>query len=191
MRIKLQERIRRPWSAFILTSIVIVASLLLIRSLKGPPTPKDETSSLAPYTSSPEAGMERFNLIETVDGAKKWMLTSNQAQFLKEEIQLEGFNLVFFEEEKPILTLSAKKGVLDQKVRDIKTASNVMVVDGSGKMKLVTSNLWWRANPGVLTTEDKLTLTKDGVRIMGKGLIMDPKMERVEIKKKARIRIEE
>lgn len=131
-------------------------------------------------------GIEGLELVETVNGVKLWKISASESEFFEDEVRLKGIDIVFFEKEEPILNLSAKEGLLDRKTKDIKVSSNV-VVKTQAKTRITTTSLTWQANPKILFTTDRFTLTRDDTRIVGRGLVMDPKMERLEIKEQVGI----
>lgn len=166
----------------------VLAGIVFFYLFKGV-SPKKEIFSSIPNTTQPELGMERFELIETVNGVKRWRLTSTEAQFFEDVVRLKEIDVVFFKDDQAILNISGEKGALGRQNKDIRVYSNVVAIGDQDKAKLTTSSLTWQPDPGVLFTPDKFTLIRNDTRIVGKGLKMDPEMEQLEIKENVAIEI--
>jgi lipopolysaccharide export system protein LptA len=70
---------------------------------------------------------------------------------------------------------------VDRKTKKIKIYSKV-VAKGQNGLTLTASTLVWNPKNELIATEGKFTLQKEGLKIEGKALKMNPKMEKVEVK---------
>lgn len=158
----------------IMVSLLPVCIYLLI---KAPP----ERVQPPVESIQPDIKLEGFTLIETQGKLKRWSLASKSAVVCGEMTKLKDIELKIFNGEKPILELAAESGTLNRKAQTIKAHSKV-VAKGRDGLTLTTSALLWDPAKGLITTEGRFALRKDGIRIKGEALKMDPGMERVEAK---------
>ena len=66
--------------------------------------------------------------------------------------------------------------------KDMDAYSNVIVVSEDG-VRLETESLHWDEDADLISTEDPVTLIQEGKKIQGVGMVSDPSLTDVRIKK--------
>lgn len=129
--------------------------------------------------------MRRVRLVEKKGGHKEWELLARKAEFDKSEnrINLEDIKATFYPLNRKPITISSKKGIVNDENKDIKLIGDVLIKSDDG-YKLNTENLLWIASKRVLETDDLVKITGERFKITGSGLISNIDSQDIKIKRR-------
>ncbi|MBI3813636.1 MAG: LPS export ABC transporter periplasmic protein LptC [Nitrospinae bacterium] len=127
--------------------------------------------------------MRRVRLVEKKGGHKEWELLARKAEFDKSEnkINLEDIKATFYPADRKPITISSKKGIVNNENKDINLIGDVLIKSDDG-YKLNTENLLWIASKRVLETDDFVKITGERFKITGNGLISNIDSQDIKIK---------
>ncbi|MBD3180100.1 MAG: LPS export ABC transporter periplasmic protein LptC [Candidatus Latescibacteria bacterium] len=124
-----------------------------------------------------------FTTIESDSGKAKWKITAPVARVYSSRDLLVTDNPViyFYDEEGEITSVvTADKGEIDQKTRDLTAIGNVVVKSREGYL-LETESLIWVQQKGRIQTEDYVKFTRDGDVVEGYGFRGYPGLKEFDI----------
>lgn len=174
--------------------IILVLTLIVILFLmKNGNKTRQEDKIFPAEPSGAELGLSGFHLIETIGGKPQWELWAKKAEVSKTQTNLEEIKCVFFsskQDNEPILNVAAKKGILDTQTRDIELSNDVKAVTKDGA-EFITDTLRWRAKSEILITPGKVSVIYGKAHLSGYGLEIDSGKDRIEIKEKVQITIQD
>lgn len=139
----------------------------------------------------PTLEIKNFRLVQTMGRDKQWELNAEEAYEYegRDEIEIHKTQVTFFKKGNiPVLTLKANEGIVGSESRDIKLRGSVEAITPDG-MKINTESLLWSAKNEKLVTNDRVVVTKSGVRVEGIGLEADATMERLQVKKNVMVKV--
>lgn len=127
--------------------------------------------------------MRRVRLVEKKGGHKEWELLARKAEFDKSEnrINLEDIKATFYPVDRKPITISSKKGIVNNENKDIKLIGDVFIKSDEG-YKLNTESLLWIASKRILETDDFVKITGERFKITGSGLISNIDSQDIKIK---------
>lgn len=132
----------------------------------------------------PSSVIENFNLIETNQGRKMWVLGASRALVYraKEKILVETLTVNFFNSQGEMVShLVAPAGELNTKNRDMSARCGV-IVKTRDSTTLNTDSLFWQNDSARIVTRSRVTITRrDKTKIEGMGLITDPELKKIVI----------
>lgn len=181
---------------FLIFSVLSVIIILLIINSKLKVSPLSDISSKSlafiptRVGETPKLEIQNFKLIQTAGEKKQWELEARSALEYEDgvEIQIKDTTIKFFKDNKVVLTLKANEGIVDLTTKDIRIGGKVDAISSDG-MQLKTETLQWLDADEKLVTEEKIVLTRAGVKIEGKGLEADVSLGRLQIKHNARVEV--
>lgn len=138
----------------------------------GPPA-----SSLGPATES----VSTFTLVgHDPTGRKKWDVQGQTADLLGEMVHLSPVAATSYGD--VTVHLTAKRGQFHKTRQDVHLEEEVVVTTSDGA-KLTTNSLDWAAEKGMSTTSDWVTVTRPGMKVVGKGGVGFPKLKRIRLER--------
>jgi len=164
-----------------ITTMRSVFCLPLVIILFGCPQGKKEAP---PVEEPPSTVIDNFNLIETNQGRKMWVLQASKALVYqsKERIVVEAVAINFFNVTGELVSnLVAPTGELNTKNRNM-TARGGVVVKTQDSTTLNTDSLFWQNDSARIITRSRvLIVRRDQTKIEGMGLVTDPELKKIEI----------
>ncbi|OGF97630.1 MAG: LPS export ABC transporter periplasmic protein LptC [Candidatus Glassbacteria bacterium RBG_16_58_8] len=133
---------------------------------------------------SPDQVIEGFAMIITDQGVKKSRFRARRAMIFQDEgmVESEDVHVEFFRSNgEHYSTITADRGVLYTKTKDMDAYRNVVVVSHDN-IRLETESLHWDEDQDLITTDDPVTLIQGGKRIQGIGLVSDLSLTDVKIR---------
>lgn len=136
----------------------------------------------------PKLEIQNFKLVQTLGEQKQWELEASNALEYEEgdEVQIKNASIKFFKNNKVVLILKSKEGIVDLKTKNIRIAGDVDAVSPEG-MELKTENLQWVSKDEKLVTDDNIAFTKSGIIIKGKGLQADVSLGKLQVKESVQV----
>lgn len=130
---------------------------------------------------------EGFNLEGYADnGEKAWDVNGEKADIIGQTVEITHVNANRFGKE-PV-NLKADQGTIDRAQGDIRLKDNVIITAQQGA-QLKTDSLNWHKEKDLLTTEDRVKLTDQGMEADGTGLTAHPGLKTAQMNKDVSVRI--
>lgn len=129
-----------------------------------------------------------FQLNESVSGKRFYSLNARVAIVWENEsrIDVETLEVVFYDEaDQTYSRLTADEGTVWMKTEDLVSRGNV-VVETSDSSVLKTDSLAWSNSRRIIHTEADVTIESPKGVIVGRGLIADAQLSKIEIKSEVR-----
>lgn len=138
----------------------------------------------------PEMEIKDFKLIQTTGKVKEWELYAVRAVEYESEEEIEIFEtkINFYKGDKISLVLKADTGTVNLSSKNIYIKGTVDAVTPDG-IHLKTESLLWVSSRKRLVTEDRVVVTRGGMRIDGVGLEADVGLGKLDIKKDVNVRV--
>lgn len=137
--------------------------------------------SLSPLFAQQEQPQqfEDFNLTGYSEGgAKAWDVNSDTADVMGNEIEMTNVDANTYGEQKA--NLKAQTGLVNKESGNMHLEKDVVITTDDGG-KLVTNSLDWQKNDDLVTTEDDVFITKEGLNAEGKGAKARPGLNMAQI----------
>lgn len=122
-------------------------------------------------------------MYEAKGGFLNWILEAAQATFEEnsERISMTAPQMVFKKEEKEVSKISGNRGTMSVKQNLITLSGNVRGRDVAENISLTTSRLNYDMKAKKIWTDEAFTLTRNGVKVEGRGLRANGDLTEIEI----------
>jgi len=135
-----------------------------------------------------EQSMEDFSFYGVGDkGKKNWDLAGKSADIGSEVIKLNDIVSNFYGE-KDTVKLTAEKGAFNRTAGNLHLQDEVVVTSTSGA-RLTTDSLDWDRKNQLVTTPDKVNITREDMVITGQGAQGFPDLNKVNLNKNVQVDI--
>ncbi len=132
------------------------------------------------YAAEIPQHFEGFDLVGYTDGNKKsWDIKGDTAEIQGNDVALTNITANAYGDEN--MHLTAKDGTLDKATGHMHLEKDVVITTETGA-KLVTDSLDWQRNKDLVTTDDKVVLTKEGMKAVGTGMEGHPNLKTATMK---------
>ncbi|MFA5088478.1 MAG: LPS export ABC transporter periplasmic protein LptC [Candidatus Omnitrophota bacterium] len=130
---------------------------------------------------------EGFNLQGYTDGGEKsWDVNGDTADILGNTIKITNVVANSYGEQQ--MNLKAKTGTLDKQSGNILLEKDVVITSDSGA-QLVTDSLDWQKNEDLVTTDDNVTITQEGMVATGKGMTAHPNLKLAQLNEDVTVKV--
>ena len=135
----------------------------------------------------PSEGMRGVSLRNFREGNTSWVLEADSASVFRDRkrVETEAVAIDFFEGDRHVSKLTARKGVLLQATDDLEARGDVRVVTDDGAV-LRTEVLFWDHAKARIYTEEPVEIQRGDDVLAGIGMEADPGLNHVQIKKSVR-----
>ena len=116
-------------------------------------------------------------------GNKSWEIQADSGRQFVDRMTVANVRFRLLEEGRPASGGEVDKVVVDIKSSDLFFEGKVKLTSYTDGSELLTSNLKWIVRDKKLTTEDKVVFRREGLTTEGWGLIADPELGEIEIKR--------
>ena len=146
--------------------LLLTVAALLIWALWPPPPPPPKPAP----TAESKARMETLALTEIQEGDKRWTLEAQNADFLKDQnqIQITGVKVQFYGGPDKMISVKAQEGLINTKTRILTLKGDVEMV--SGNLRITTSIATYQPAGRLLLAPEEVTLEEPRMKVQGKGL---------------------
>ena len=172
--------------------ILPLPGLLLVLAVIGCAEDQAATEATAPGPA-PRRPTEQFfdyQLVETDNGIRQWVLESDQ--MLKysdqEDVELVGVKMDFYREGEHFSVLTADSGRAHLLTHDVHTWGNVVVITDDGR-RLDTEELFYSNETQRIHNDVFNTMLRAGSVVTGNGLETTPDLKYIEIKQDFQARV--
>ena len=120
-------------------------------------------------------------------GEKQWEIEGETARMVTEEIVFLKIKATSFHEGTSVI-LTADKGKYDRKRGQLQLEGNVEAATSDGGY-LSTDKAFWSTGTEEVTTESLVTVKKDGIVIVGRGILAKTGLKTATFKKEIKVKI--
>ena len=140
------------------------------------------------YADDPAQKFQGFNLEGYTDnGEKSWELNGETADILGSKIKISKVDADMYGEQKANLT--AETGVIDQASGNIHLEKDVVITSERGT-QMQTDSLDWNRNEDLVTTQDDVRITDQGLVVTGTGMKAQPGLKTAQIDEDVKVTAE-
>ena len=158
---------------------LLLAGILIWLVVKGKSTQAVLENS-TPNAKSPDAVIEKFHLVSTVQGEKKWELYSTKALLYQNQKQAYADDLYaeYYKKNKLVSTLTAAKGLINTETNETLVEGHVELLTENGS-KMETEKLSWNPDTDEIKTENRVHVYKGMDDITAVGMVADTQLNNV------------
>ncbi len=173
------RRLKRVYVAGLFAVLVIGTAGLVGRFVRVKIQPVEPPA--APVTGGATESVSTFTLVgHDPTGRKKWEVQGQTADLLGEMVHLSPVAATSYGD--VTVHLTAKRGQFHKSKQDVHLEEEVVVTTSDGA-KMTTDSLDWAAEKGMSTTSDWVTVTRPGMKVVGKGGVGFPKLKRIRLER--------
>jgi LPS export ABC transporter protein LptC len=146
-----------------------------------PPPPVQQPPQQAEYQ------IKEIHINETLEGNLRWTLNADQAEVYDQKgvTLMRKVTVQVFSKDGD-WTVTSDEGTLDNNRRDVALKGNVIIRSSDG-LEMRCSTLAWDNEKRALSTQDPVTINRQGTTITGKGLTVQMQEETAAIQEKVRV----
>jgi LPS export ABC transporter protein LptC len=146
-----------------------------------PPPPVQQPPQQAEYQ------IKEIHITETLEGNLRWTLNADQAEVYDQKgiTLMRKVTIQVFSKDGD-WTVTSDEGTLDNNKRDVSLKGNVIIRSSDG-LEMRTATLGWDNEKRALSTNDPVTISREGTTITGTGLAVQMQDETAAIQKKVRV----
>jgi LPS export ABC transporter protein LptC len=169
---------------FILLGVfaVLVMVLFFLREKSQPAPNSPET--VAQDEDSPDAIIEKFHLVSSFKGVKRWELYSDMARLYQAQRLAYSDNVYaqYYKKDKLVSTLTSDKAIINTETNATQAQGHVELVVENGS-KLVTDKLNWNPDTDQIKTDDWVHVFKGADEITAVGMTADTELNNIHFNK--------
>ncbi|MBF0385515.1 MAG: LPS export ABC transporter periplasmic protein LptC [Candidatus Omnitrophica bacterium] len=140
------------------------------------------------FSADVEQKIEGFTLNGYGDnGQKAWDVKGDTANMEGSQVILTNVNANTYGEQK--VNITADKGKLNQVKGDMILENDVVITNETGE-RLMTDSLHWNKDRDLVSTEDNVIITNEGVTVTGTGMNAHPGLKNAQINKNVTVMVD-
>jgi LPS export ABC transporter protein LptC len=165
---------------FVLSAILfaLVALLFFLRdkSKLAPNTPE----TVAQSEDSPDATIEKFHLVSTFKGIKRWEMYSDIARLYQTQRLAYSDNIYaqYYKEDKVVSTLTSDKAIINTDTNATEAEGHVVLIVENGS-RLDTEKLNWNPDTDEIKTDERVHVLKGSDEISAIGMTADTELNNI------------
>jgi LPS export ABC transporter protein LptC len=167
----------------LLLVITLIVAYIIGGSIFSSPPHKGRPSHLGHSAGSQvDLAIWGLHLTETKGNELLWEIEADSAHMYQHQqsAQLKNIKLTLYQEQEPVLWLEGERAELNMESRDAAIEGKVVARYQDGLTFETDSLNWWNQRR-LLSTPDKVRITKPHIQIQGRGLEADIGSERLRI----------
>ncbi|HXL73473.1 MAG TPA: LPS export ABC transporter periplasmic protein LptC [bacterium] len=169
---------------FILLGILAAVSLamFLLREKSQPLSNSPET--VAQDEDSPDAIIDKFHLVSSFKGIKRWELYSDIARLYQTQKLAYSDNIYaqYYKDNKLVSTLTADKAIINTETNATEAEGHVVLVT-ENESRLDTDKLNWNPDTDEIKTDEKVHVLKGSNEITAVGMVADTELNNIQFTK--------
>ena len=169
---------------FILLGILAAVSLVMffLRDKSKPAPNSPETT--AQDEDSPDATIEKFHLVSSFKGVKRWELYSDIARLYQTQKLAYSDNIYaqYYKENKLVSTLTADKSIINTETNATEADGHVVLIVENGS-QLETDKLNWNPDTDEIKTDERVHVLKGSDEITAVGMTADTELNNIHFNK--------
>ncbi len=174
---------------WLLGAAVLIIVILALGLLKNNPTPTTP-ETVSEGANSPDAIIEKFHLVSTVQGQKRWELFSDVARLYENQKQAYSDNVYaqYYKKDKLVSTLTADSAIVNTETNATQAVGHVELIVENGS-KLETDKLNWDPATDQIKTDGLVHVFKGMDDITAVGLVADTQLNNIRFNKDVRTQV--
>jgi LPS export ABC transporter protein LptC len=166
--------------------VVVLLGILALSTLalfflreKSKPVP-NSPETVAQDEDSPDAIIEKFHLVSTFKGVKRWELYSDMARLYQTQRLAYSDNIYaeYYKEDKVVSTLTSDKAIINTDTNATEAEGHVVLVVENGS-RLDTDKLNWNPDTDEIKTDEKVHVLKGSDEITAIGMVADTELNNI------------
>ncbi len=131
---------------------------------------------------------EGFDLVGYTEGGEKsWDLKGDTAQINGDNINITNVDANSFGEQN--MNVVAKTGKIDKKSGNMRLEEDVVITTDDGA-QMLTDSLDWQKEEDLVTTQDDVTILREGMKAEGTGAVAQPGLGTAQLNENVRVEYE-
>src|SRR5580692_1420290 len=165
---------------------IVVLALGLFKSNPAPTSPE----TVSEGANSPDAVIEKFHLVSTVGGQKRWEYFSDRARLYQNQKQAYSDNIYaqYYKKDKLVSTLTADSAIVNTETNATQAVGHVELIVENGS-KLETDKLNWDPETDQIKTDGLVHVFKGMDDITAVGLVADTQLNNIRFNKEVRTQV--
>ncbi len=161
---------------------VVAIGLFFLREKSQPAPNSPET--VAQDEDSPDAIIEKFHLISSFKGVKRWELYSDMARLYQSQRLAYSDNVYaqYYKKDKLVSTLTSDKAIINTETNATQAQGHVQLIVENGS-KLETEKLNWNPDTDQIKTDDWVHVYKGADEITAVGMTADTELNNIHFNK--------
>jgi LPS export ABC transporter protein LptC len=166
---------------FILFGILAVALAGLFFLREKTQLPPDSPEAVAQEEDSPDATIEKFHLVSSFKGVKRWELYSDMARLYQTQKLAYSDNIYaqYYKDNKLVSTLTADKAIINTDTNATEADGHVVLIT-ENKSQLDTDKLNWNPDTDEIKTDEKVHVLKGSNEITAVGMVADTELNNIQ-----------
>ncbi len=165
---------------FIVLSLLVVACVAFFFLRVKKPAETNAPETVAQSEDSPDAIIEKFHLISTVRGVKRWELYSDKARLYQTQKLAYSDNVYaqYYKKDKLVSTLTSDKAIINTETNATQAQGHVELIVENGS-KLETNKLDWNPDTDQIKTDEPVHVFKGSDEINAVGMVADTELNNI------------
>ena len=170
------RRKRILWFLFLSAVVIGILFWSLSQSKPKPSSPE----AISQGQDSPDAVIEKFHLVSTVQGQKRWTMDADNARFYQsqKEAYADVIYAQYYKNDKLISTLTSEKAIINTETNATQATGHVELIVENGS-KLETEKLNWEPDTYLIKTDSRVHIYKGMDDITATGLVADTALNNI------------
>ena len=172
-------RAQRGKLFWLLAGLVLLISFLYWALTRN--VPRENPGAVTLGENPPDAVIEKFHLISTVGGKKRWELFSTTAKVYQDQKKAFADEIYaqYYKNDKIASTLTAEKAVINTETNSTQALGHVELIVENGS-KLETDDLFWDPATDQIKTDGRVHIYKGMDEITATGLLADTQLNNIK-----------
>lgn len=137
------------------------------------------------YAQDESQHLEGFNLVGYGEGGgKAWDLQGSTATIKDSEISIVDVDANSYGQEN--MNVTSKSGHIDKQSGNMRLEKDVVVTTETGT-KMLTDSLVWQKEKDLVSTEDDVTILRENMKAVGKGMTAQPGQSKAQLDKEVKV----
>jgi len=168
---------------------VLLIGLLALGLLKSKPAPTSP-ETLSQGENSPDAIIEKFHLVSTVQGKKRWEFYADIARLYQNQKEAYSDNIYaqYYKKDKLTSTLTADHATVNTDTNATQAQGHVELIVENGS-KLETDKLNWDPATDLVKTEGWVHVYKGQDEITAVGMVADTQLNNIRFTKDVQTKV--
>jgi LPS export ABC transporter protein LptC len=172
-----------------LGAAALLIGLLALGLLKSTPPPTSP-ETVSQGENSPDAVIEKFHLVSTVQGKKRWEFYADVARLYQNQKEAYSDNIYaqYYKKDKLTSTLTADHAIVNTDTNATEAQGHVELIVENGS-KLETDKLNWDPDTDIIKTEGWVHVYKGEDDITAVGMVADTQLNNIHFTKDVQTKV--
>jgi LPS export ABC transporter protein LptC len=165
---------------FLVLGLLVFLCVVFFVLREKKPVVASGTEAAAQSEDSPDAIIDKFHLVSTVRGIKRWELYSDVARLYQAQKLAYSDNVYaqYYKKDKLVSTLTSDKAVINTETNATQAQGHVELIVENGS-KLETEKLDWNPDNDQIKTDERVHVLKGSDEITAIGMVADTELNNI------------